>query len=71
MAYVLHNQGRYEKAVQIYNDVFEKTKIILRPDHSDTLKTMRDRVMVGIIQKLPLFFKSSTSISRNKNRIYS
>jgi tetratricopeptide (TPR) repeat protein len=46
IAEVLDNQGKYEEALQIYQEVFKKQKEKLGPNHIKTLITRRDMAYV-------------------------
>ena len=48
MAVVLDNQGKYDEALLPYQEVWDKTKAILGPDHPDTLTT---RNMAGVLNR--------------------
>ncbi len=46
MAWVLSKQGKYEEALQAYQEVFDKTKDLLGPEHPDTLATRNNMALV-------------------------
>jgi hypothetical protein len=49
MAGVLDDQGKYEEALQAYQEVFDKQKDLLGPKHPHTLTTRNN--MVGVLSK--------------------
>jgi tetratricopeptide (TPR) repeat protein len=46
MGLVLSNQGKYEDALQAYQEVFDKRKDLLGPEHPDTLTTRNNMALV-------------------------
>ncbi len=50
MAWVLSKQGKYEEALQAYQEVFDKMKDLLGPEHPDTLTTLTCMALVFFTQ---------------------
>jgi tetratricopeptide (TPR) repeat protein len=50
MAGVLSNQGKYDEALQAYQEVFDKRKDLLGPEHPSTLTTQNN--MAGVLSYL-------------------
>jgi tetratricopeptide (TPR) repeat protein len=47
MTLVVFKQGKYEEALQAYQEVFDKSKDLLGPEHPDTLTTRNN--MAGVL----------------------
>jgi tetratricopeptide (TPR) repeat protein len=47
MAFVLSEQGKYEEALQTYQENYETEKRVLGPEHPDTLTTRNN--MAGVL----------------------